>query len=128
MILWQDMHKVVLGHLSYYVHNFCNNDQKTFCMCIVIWKFIISFIDYNLSLQGILSIPTHAFATFIQINCFCDFRYDYPSRHLVKRLVVSHINNDKVVCSCIYLILLIISWFSACELLTHVITCVQLKT
>jgi hypothetical protein len=48
-------------------------------------------------LQGILSIPTHAFATFVQINHFYDFRYDCPLWHLVK-LISSRINNYKMVC------------------------------
>jgi len=29
-------------------------------------------------LQGILFIPTHALVIFVQINYFCNFRYDYP--------------------------------------------------
>jgi len=29
-------------------------------------------------LQRILSIPTHVFMTFVQINYFCDFKYDCP--------------------------------------------------
>ncbi len=52
------------------------------------------------SLQGILSIPTHAFVTFVQINNSYDFRYDYPPWHLVK-MTSSHINDNKVVCNCI---------------------------
>ncbi len=53
------------------------------------------------SLQGILSIPIHAFATSVQINHFCDFRYDCPLWHLVKT-TDSHLNDYKVVCSCIW--------------------------
>jgi hypothetical protein len=48
------------------------------------------------TLQGILSIPTHAFVTCAQINNF----YDYPPWHLV-RTTCSHINDYKMVCSCI---------------------------
>jgi hypothetical protein len=51
-------------------------------------------------LQAIMSMPTHVFATSIQINHFCDFKYDYLSKHLVKR-TCSHINNYKVICNCI---------------------------
>jgi hypothetical protein len=43
-----------------------------------------------MTLQGILSIPTNVFTTSIQINHFCDFRYDCPSQHLIK-LTNSHI-------------------------------------
>jgi hypothetical protein len=43
---------------------------------------------YNINgpnpLQRIMPIPTHAFVTSVQINHFCDFRYDYPLWHLVK--------------------------------------------
>jgi len=45
---------------------------------------------YNINgpnpLQRIMSIPTHAFVTSIQINHFCDFRYDCPPWHLVKTI------------------------------------------
>ncbi len=39
---------------------------------------VIKMHEYR-SLQGIKSIPTYAFATSIQINHFCNFRYDCPS-------------------------------------------------
>jgi hypothetical protein len=51
-------------------------------------------------LQGILSIPTHVFATFVQINHFCNFWYNCPPWHLVK-LINIYRNNYKMVCSCI---------------------------
>jgi hypothetical protein len=51
-------------------------------------------------LQRILSIPTHAFVTFVQINYFCDFKYDCPLWHSVK-MINSHIDDYKVVCNCI---------------------------
>jgi hypothetical protein len=54
----------------------------------------------SISLQGILSIPTHVFATSIQINHFYNFRYDCPPWHLLK-MTGSRINDYKVVCSCI---------------------------
>jgi len=51
-------------------------------------------------LQRILSIPTHAFVTFVQINYFCKFKYDCSSWHSVK-LIDNRINDYKVVCNCI---------------------------
>ncbi len=51
------------------------------------------------SLQKILSIPTHASMTSIQINHLCYFIYDYLMWHLVK-MTSSCINNYKVVCNC----------------------------
>jgi hypothetical protein len=42
-----------------------------------------------MALQGILSIPIHAFVTSVQINHFCDFIYDSPLWQLVKQLVVA---------------------------------------
>ncbi len=70
-----------------------------------IWNFQILSYDFLASfhpppLQAIMSIPTHVFATSIQINYFCDFKYDYPSKHLVK-MTCSHIDNYKVVYNCI---------------------------
>jgi hypothetical protein len=49
---------------------------------------------------GILSIPTHASVTSIQIYHFCDFRYDCPPWHLVKT-TSSQINDYKMVYNCI---------------------------
>jgi hypothetical protein len=53
-------------------------------------------------LQRTLSIPTHVFASYVQINHFCDFRYNIDSLlwHLVK-MISSRINDYKVVYSCI---------------------------
>jgi hypothetical protein len=50
------------------------------------------------SLQGILSIPIHAFVTFIQINHFCKYKYDYLLWHL-RKMTCNHINDSKVVCN-----------------------------
>jgi hypothetical protein len=51
------------------------------------------------TLQGIMSIPIHAFVTYVQINHFYEYRCDYPLWHLVK--TTCHINDYKVVCGCI---------------------------
>jgi hypothetical protein len=45
---------------------------------------------HQVSLQVIMFVPTHAFATYIQINHFYDYRCDYPPQHLVKT-TCSHI-------------------------------------
>jgi hypothetical protein len=50
----------------------------------------------EISLQGIFSIPTHAFAKSVQIHHFCDFRYDCFLWHLVK-IIIGRINDYKVV-------------------------------
>jgi hypothetical protein len=75
------------------------------CMLIMVvqigfFKGLVSCFSCLLTLQGIQSIPIHAFATFIQINHFCDFKYDYPLWHLVK-MTSSLINDYKMVCNCI---------------------------
>jgi hypothetical protein len=36
------------------------------------------------TLQGIMSISTHAFATYVQINHFCNYRCDYLPQHSIK--------------------------------------------
>jgi hypothetical protein len=76
------------------------------------WKFLLGKIvnkkqknNFNaivlcISLQGILSIPIEAFVTCVQINHFCNYRCKCPLWHLVK-MTCSHINNHKMVCSCI---------------------------
>ncbi len=52
------------------------------------------------TLQGTMSIPIHAFVTYVQINHFCDYRCNYPLWHLLKT-TCSCINDYKVVSSCI---------------------------
>ncbi len=47
-----------------------------------------------------MSILTHVFVISIQINYFCNFRYNYLPWHFVK-MIDSHINKYKAVCSCI---------------------------
>jgi hypothetical protein len=76
---------------------FWTNYKKVMCTNSLSKHFWHLVID---SLQGILSIHTHAFMTSVQINHFCDFRYDYLLWHLVK-MISSHINDYKVVCNCI---------------------------
>jgi hypothetical protein len=61
-------------------------------------KGLVSCFSCLLTLQGIQSISTCAFATFIQINHFCDFKYDYPLWHLVK-MTNSRINDYKIICN-----------------------------
>jgi hypothetical protein len=41
------------------------------------------------SLQGILSIPIHAFATSVQINHFCDFRYNWMKMKMKNTFISS---------------------------------------
>jgi hypothetical protein len=84
--------------------------KKNFKSGIIVANFLEVLVDdeettltqlnKNVSLQGILSIPTHAFATCVQINHFCDFKSNCPPWHLVKT-IGSHVNDHKVVCSCI---------------------------
>jgi hypothetical protein len=47
-----------------------------------------------------MSIPTHAFATHVQIDHFCDYRCDYLLCHVVKT-TINHLNDYKVICNCI---------------------------
>jgi len=54
--------------------------------------------------------PIPTFVTFVKINHFCNFKYNNPLSHLVK-MICSHINDYKVVCSCtcnLYLQLMLI--------------------
>jgi hypothetical protein len=41
--------------------------------------------------RRIRSIPTHSFATCVQINHFCHYQYDYPPSHMVKNLLVIYL-------------------------------------
>jgi len=80
--------------------------------CVKTWSFfnttfsnpfsldVLIFNSFKVSLQGILSIPTHAFLVCVQINYFCNYKCECPLWHLVK-MICSCINNYKVVCSCI---------------------------
>ncbi len=70
--------------------------------CVNTWSFfniafsnpssldVLIFNSFKVSLQGILSIPTHAFVVCVQINYFCNYRCECPLWHLVK-----------MICSCI---------------------------
>jgi hypothetical protein len=61
---------------------------------------VLIFNSFKVSLQGISSIPTHAFVVCVHINYFCNYKCECLLWHLVK-MICSHINNYKIVCSCI---------------------------
>ncbi len=85
---------------------FCYDQNQKFIIIIIVWSKPISKLlpcthvchievwgmqdhaTYKMvtSLQGILSISTHAFATYVQINHFCDYRCNNLPWHLVKKV------------------------------------------
>jgi len=72
--------------MMYYIHNVYECPWQLHIISSKRWQvmFALSYLTppchnkiWLSTLQGNLSIPTHAFATFVQINHFCNFRYDY---------------------------------------------------
>jgi len=56
--------------------------------------------EAKISLQIIISIPTHVFTTCVQINHFCNYRCKCLAWHLVK-MTYSCIKDHRVIYSCI---------------------------
>jgi len=55
-----------------------------------------------------MSISTHAFAIYVQINHFCNYRCDCPFWHLVK-MICSCTNNYKMICNLHMQLILVIN-------------------